>query len=83
MSQFNCPVCNAKMLKKGILGNGNGLTGFSPEELLRTPFYECYSCKINENAFGYQRTFLKGIWYAYYHAKWNFLRAEVFNPSRR
>jgi hypothetical protein len=48
------------------------------------PYYECNKCKMDEKSrFAYQRTLINGKWYFYNYAKWNFLKEEIFNPSRR
>lgn len=80
---MNCPVCNSKMYIKGREEETNtDLPDSLPSGMHTIPFYECEKCKEDNSPFAYQRLFLKGKWY-YYHKVWNFLREEIFNPSRR
>lgn len=85
---MRCPVCNSEMKINGSIWEGKDglpLTGKpnSKEIPKQIPYYECGTCKMNEEPrFAYQRTYVKGKWYFFSFAKWNFLKDE-FNPSRR
>ena len=89
---MKCPVCNSEMssmgylfLEKGNDSSWNGIQHFNSTENENVPWYECNNCKQGnlDSHFAYQRVLVQTKWYYFNWGKWNFLKEETFNPSRR
>ena len=49
------------------------------------PYYQCEKCKASGEftELAYQRVIINEKWYYFKGGKWNFLKNEIFNPSKR
>ena len=82
---MKCPICNYEMRIHGKLSKTDiTLPEALPSEIENIPYYQCERCKEREQSpFAFQRLLLNGKWYYFSQARWNFLKEEIFNPSRR
>lgn len=80
---MKCPVCYAEMKERSYIHTSDeGLPCNLPSK--NVPYYLCIKCQLNEKpSLAFYRTLVDEKWYYFDEGKWNYLKKEEFNPSKR